>query len=702
MIPVLIGALILPCLYAWFTIAANWDPYSATKNIKIAVVNEDEGVDSSIAGHLCLGDILEEKLKDNQQIGWVFTDRNSAKDNLESGKYYAVICLSSTFSEEVANIFMKPESRDFAKIQYYVNERENGAAVKITDTGASTIEKQINEQFVGKVTQVITEKACELAAAVTYDVAEDADTFSQRLDLISGNVEGLKNLMDSSSATVYQAQDTIYKTNDAVVSIKDESDHLYETIEEIKSKVDTARDNIYSLIQELKDIGLDADAIISIFASFESSLSDVSASLAETSSVLYKVSFTCEQLIDDLDTAKNLLNDGSATTKELADKLAQTKDFLLTLSSLIKNNLAGTPALIKDIVNADTSSLGTFMSKPVSLDNVVLNKIQNNGTAISPFFTNLAIWVLGIVLIALFRTEVEPPKRKHWTAKQAYVSRALLFSSAGIISALICAIGNLYVLGIQCENPAWYLFSCAFISVVYVNIIYMLAACFKHVGRAIACILVIMQIPGSSGMFPIQLMPEVFQGIYPFLPFSYGINALRECIISIDYVYLFLDYLALFGFFIVLFIIALYARDALAGINKLFDEELEKNTIMICDAKDHVSSKSDAIDVVVDNISSAKDAKVVTGVLSEIKAIYKKRSKIGLIALAVFPTLLLVAFSIIFVFVDIDINTKLIWMFVWMFSVIIIATFVIVNEYKYRKISLNNTKSEGKSKGINK
>lgn len=109
----------------------------------------------------------------------------------------------------------------------------------------------------------------------------------------------------------------------------------------------------------------------------------------------------------------------------------------------------------------------------------------------------------------------------------------MLFSFAALISGLFVSLGDL-IIGIQCENPIMFVISCMITAFVYVNIIYMLAACFKHVGRAIACILVIMQIPGSSGMFPIQLMPQGFQNIFPFLPFTYGINALRECIVNIN------------------------------------------------------------------------------------------------------------------------------------------------------------------------
>lgn len=67
-------------------------------------------------------------------------------------------------------------------------------------------------------------------------------------------------------------------------------------------------------------------------------------------------------------------------------------------------------------------------------------------------------------------------------------------------------------------------------SFVYVNIIYALAITFKHIGKAVAVLLIILQIPGSSGTYPIEMMPEFFQKLYPLFPFSYGIDAMREAI----------------------------------------------------------------------------------------------------------------------------------------------------------------------------
>lgn len=138
-------------------------------------------------------------------------------------------------------------------------------------------------------------------------------------------------------------------------------------------------------------------------------------------------------------------------------------------------------------------------------------------------------------MIALVRTEVDPPKRKKITTKQAYISRGLLYSLIAVLIGVVCTSGEL-IMGIGCENPGMFILTGAISSFVFVNIIYMLAACFKHIGKALCVVLVVMQIPGSSGMFPIEVMPSVFQSLHPILPFTYAIDALRQTLVNFNLV----------------------------------------------------------------------------------------------------------------------------------------------------------------------
>ena len=144
-----VGIMILPSLYAWFNIAANWDPYGNTGELKVAVVNEDEGLDiesmdlPDTAKNLLeskdinIGNMVEDNLKMNDQIGWQFVSKDESLDGVSDGTYYAAVVIPSDFSSDIASILS--ENVNHPEIEYYVNENKNAIATKITDKGVGTI-----------------------------------------------------------------------------------------------------------------------------------------------------------------------------------------------------------------------------------------------------------------------------------------------------------------------------------------------------------------------------------------------------------------------------------------------------------------------------------------------------------------------------------------------------------------------------------
>ena len=178
------------------------------------------------------------------------------------------------------------------------------------------------------------------------------------------------------------------------------------------------------------------------------------------------------------------------------------------------------------LTDINSESAADFISAPVNLDTETFYPVKNYGSAMAPFYTNLAIWVGGIVLIAIFRLEVDRDNRiPRFTPVQAYFGRWLLYIVIGQIQALIICVGDLLLLGVQCVSPPAFLFAGMLASFVYVNLIYALSITFKHIGKALSVILVIVQIPGSAGTYPVEMTPGFFQGLHPLLPFTYGIDA---------------------------------------------------------------------------------------------------------------------------------------------------------------------------------
>ena len=135
---VTLGVAVIPSLYAWCNILANWDPYANTGNIQVAVANEDTGTDSALVGHLDAGRQTVTQLKKNHQLGWRFTSKDDAVEGVKSGKYYAAIILPKDFSSSLIGTVTGEKNRP--SITYYIHEKMNAIAPKLTDTGATTID----------------------------------------------------------------------------------------------------------------------------------------------------------------------------------------------------------------------------------------------------------------------------------------------------------------------------------------------------------------------------------------------------------------------------------------------------------------------------------------------------------------------------------------------------------------------------------
>ncbi|MBT1177717.1 YhgE/Pip domain-containing protein [Bifidobacterium callimiconis] len=201
------------------------------------------------------------------------------------------------------------------------------------------------------------------------------------------------------------------------------------------------------------------------------------------------------------------------------------------------SDAASSPASqLGTLANLDPDALATLLSSPVSVNRVAVYHIANYGSAMAPFYTILAIWVGSIILVAMMkvamsergREEVliatgEPRLRLH----QQYFGRYLFFMLLALLQGALVALGDLYYLGIQSEHPMQFLLVCEVAAVVFSNITYTLALSFGDIGKAIAVVLLVMQVAGSGGTFPIETLPPVFRALYPFLPFPHGIAAMH-------------------------------------------------------------------------------------------------------------------------------------------------------------------------------
>ena len=226
---VTLGVAMLPSLYAWFNILANWDPYSATGNLQVAVANEDQGTTNDLVGHLDAGRQVVKKLKQNDELGWRFVDNEEqAVHGVETGGYYAAIVLPKDFSaslvESVTGTSKQP------KIKYYVNEKKNAIAPKITDTGATTIDEQINSAFVTTVAttvaSAISETGDDLGQAtgkVQHDTIDDLNTVMSTLNTVQDSLTDLQDTLAQSDTILADAKQATASLKQTVAAAQNAS-----------------------------------------------------------------------------------------------------------------------------------------------------------------------------------------------------------------------------------------------------------------------------------------------------------------------------------------------------------------------------------------------------------------------------------------------------------------------------------------------
>lgn len=266
----------------------------------------------------------------------------------------------------------------------------------------------------------------------------------------------------------------------------------------------------------------------------------------------------------------------------------------LTMAQELSNGLAGVITdlvelrqdeqyqQLMEILETDPGLLGNFISSPVNLDTVGIYEIENYGSAMAPFYTILALWVGALILVAIIHVKVHPVDGvEHVKPYQEYFGRYILFFLIGQTQTLITVLGDLFYIRIQCHNPFLFWLAGAVASLVFTLFIYSLTVAFGNVGEAIAIVVMVIQVAGAGGTFPIEVLPKIYQAVYQYLPFPYGMNAMRETIGGI-YEMDYWKYLgSLFIYILISLFIGLIVAKPFRKLNHIIEKSKEKTGIMI-------------------------------------------------------------------------------------------------------------------------
>ena len=202
----------------------------------------------------------------------------------------------------------------------------------------------------------------------------------------------------------------------------------------------------------------------------------------------------------------------------------------------------------------------------------------------SPFYSSLALWVGGVVLVAVLNVDLTKRDRKKLgkaNSTQLFFGRYVIFFVLSQIQALIIALGDVFFLKVQCVDLPLFILSCMVSAFVYSLIIYSLTITFSVIGKALAVIILIMQVAGSGGTFPIEVLPGPYKAIAPFLPFKYGINAIRETVAGVNMDAYLKNMGMLLLFIIPALVLGLVLRKPCIKIISFFNNKIEQSDLVI-------------------------------------------------------------------------------------------------------------------------
>ena len=331
---------------------------------------------------------------------------------------------------------------------------------------------------------------------------------------------------------------------DALVkSLRTMVDRIPVTSKALQKELDTVAGQVADTMEGMAALAGDAKAMKTALAETADAVGDTMALLRPATE---KLLTSLESTIDDLE---------GLTTDEYMDTLV--------------NILGGDPAVY-----------GQYFPEMVQTSVNAVYPIANYGSAMTPFYTVLAIWVGGVILSSLIKIHARTEGLIDPKPAELYFGRYLFFFVLSQIQAAVIVTGDLYILKVQCLHPGMLYLTGALTAFTFSLLIYSLALSFGDVGKAIVVVIMVMQIAGSSGTFPIELLPAIYQKIYRFFPFPYAIDAMRECICGMygNYYWQQIGFLLLFAAAALL--IGLLVRRPFMGLNRFMEEKLEETELL--------------------------------------------------------------------------------------------------------------------------
>ena len=475
-------------------------------------------------------------LKKNDKFKWTFVTEDELRDGVYKGDYYAGIVIPKNLSENVVSI--TGDDPQQAKLEYIVNMKQNPVAAKLTDSGSNAVYNSLNAKIVeiinlaaygklGELQEGLASGASQLASGGSQ-LQQGASQVSSGADQVSSGVgqvkDGSSQVKDGANQ-VQQGASDVNSGKDAVKQgssqVKDGASKVQQGSEELESAVDP------SLIPEgpVKEY---AEGNVKL-ADGASQVADGASQLADGSVELAEGSSKLANGASDVAGGSSQLADGSVELAEGSLALAAGSQMLSNAATqalfTAASSLASSADSLAGITGINETILGDYFYAPVKLDRHELFSVPDYGSQVSPFYLVLSMWVGALITCAMLRPGTSQGTK--YSPLEMYTGKAVLFIIMSLLQGAVTIIGA-HILGIYIDNELMFILSCLLVSGIFMLVVYSFVSALGDVGKAVAIVLLVIQISGTGGIYPVEIMAQFFNVMNPFMPMTYAITLIRE------------------------------------------------------------------------------------------------------------------------------------------------------------------------------
>ena len=467
-----------------------------------------------------------------------------------------------------------------------------GDAIGTSASALSTAIEQSAASYGAVVDSV--DAAFDSASSLASSSASQLTSAASRVDGQIGDyrniIEHLESLKPLLPSAAQSAVDTMTARLNASIALQEQ---LRDSLNSAAADIEAGRTNTQAKRDEIKGLAQQAkDALSGAKADYDTQLKPdmeaLSDTVGEASATFSSTAATLEATASDLSGAAGSVSSGIGDAKQKLDAaasdLSSSAQRMHDAGARIAEAAAsGDVEALRAAIGSDPSALAKAVSAPVKLDRHAVYPVDNFGSAMTPLYTTLALWIGALLVMVTLK--VTPSRRildqmGHVPAWQQFIGRFGVVALISLMQSTCVSVGNMVFLGVQTVNPFLYLL-CYWVSgLVFAFIIYTLVVSFANFGKAISVFLLIIQVSGGGGSYPLQSLPTFVQELSPYLPVTHAVNAMRAAMFGVYNGDFWTEIGILLLFTVPFIVLGLVLRTPLIKVVSKFVEMVESSKVM--------------------------------------------------------------------------------------------------------------------------